>query len=308
MNFYFLTNSLSGIYGFLLFIFYTYLSLLIFFNDPNICNFDNFEDEDNDSKKEKQNMINDNGDKIIIPYEKKYNDKFNKMLLLKEQENKDDEKLTKCILFENTTLGNVIMFYKYYEDTKDASSFHFYADHNIPYRYLESIAQKYCIVYHCTHIFINMSDELKKMEEIKENKNNQQEKNIKQTKQVFANFKSYNSAKYENNKTNLNKLSSTLNTISSTPMNKNKNNNNINNYNDNEVRIIQNISNNNNKKIQNNNDNENLKFYKEKNNRYTYLGKLCNFSFIQKNSINYKINENISYKNFKKKLNNENHC
>ena len=247
-------------------------------------------------------------DKIIIPYEKKYNDKFNKMLLFKEEENKDDEKLTKCFLFENTSLGNVIMFYKYYEDTKDASSFHFYADHNIPYRYLESIAQKYCIIYNCTHIFINMNDELKKMEEItkyEENKNNQQakdffgeEKNIKQTKQVFANFKSYNSSKYENNKTNSNKLPSILNTItSSTQMNKN------NNYND---RIIQNISTKYNNKIQNNNDNN--KFYKEKNNRYTYLGKLCNFSFIQKNSINYKINKNISYKDFKKNLNNENHC
>jgi hypothetical protein len=303
MNFYFITNiSLSAICGFLLFIFYTSL----FFNNDCIFKFMDFEDYledniDNDSKKdEKQKNRND---KKIIPYEKKYNDKFNKMLLLKErhfvsmEENKDDEKLTKCILFENTSLGNVIMFYKYYEDTKDASSFHYYADHNIPYRFLESIAQKYCIIYNCTHIFINMSDELRSikqmersMEITKENQNNQQhfgedlrsikEKKIIQTKQVFANFKSYNS---------------TLNTISSSnPINKNSNN--ISNYNN--ERIIQNISTKyNNKKIQNNNE---LKFYKERNNRYTYLGKLCNFSFIQKNNINYKINENISYKDFKK--------
>lgn len=285
MNFYFLTNiPLSSIYGFLLLTFYTYLASL-FFNDTYICKFDNFEDEltINYSKKdEKEKTATDIIDKKIIPYEKKYNDKFNKMLILKEEENKDYEKLTKCILFENTNLGNVIMFYKYYEDTKDASSFHYYADHNIPYRYLESIAQKYCIIYNCTHIFINMGDELKKMEEITIMTSNQQEKNIikaKQTKQVFANFKSYNS---------------TLNTLP-----KNKNSNNISNYND--ERIIKNISTrmtDSQAKYQNNDE---LKFYKERNNRYTYLGKLCNFSFIQKNSINYKINENITYKDFKKK-------
>ena len=41
------------------------------------------------------------------------------------------------------------------------------------------------------------------------------------------------------------------------------------------------------------------KYLKEKSNRYTYLGKLANFSFITKNLIKKEKVKNISYKQYK---------
>jgi len=94
------------------------------------------------------------------------------------------------IIMENTPLGNVIMMYDNNRET-----FHFYSDNMIPYRYLETVARKYVITYNCRPLYIDMEEELK----IYENKMIEQEKTIhniiqpaESKKNVFAKFKSYN--------------------------------------------------------------------------------------------------------------------
>ena len=125
-----------------------------------------------------------------------------------------DEKvdlLKNSILMENTPLGNVVMYY----DSK-RSTFVYYSDTTIPYRYLEVVSKKYVINNNCKKIYVDMEKELseaqrkleekKKQEEKKkeyndkkeeleseENEGKQKEETNPQTKKnVFAKLKSYN--------------------------------------------------------------------------------------------------------------------
>ena len=134
--------------------------------------------------------------KIDVIYENKYLDKFNLLEPLKTIDESLLTHLSNCILFENTPLGNVIMYYKFYVDETEASSFIYYCDNNIPYRVLDSIAKKYCLTFKCKNIYIDINEELKKYEEkIKEKTNiidNDKNNSIIKSKKVFANFKCYN--------------------------------------------------------------------------------------------------------------------
>jgi len=109
------------------------------------------------------------------------------------------------IIMEKTPLGNVVMFYN-----NNRSSFEYYSDNTIPYRYLEVAGRKYVITYKCKQIYVDMSKEIedaeKKLSEKKqkeEDKKKQLEENIKISgsttdkqeppkKNVFAKFKTYN--------------------------------------------------------------------------------------------------------------------
>ena len=266
--------------------------------------------------------------KIDIIYENKYLDNFN---LLKPLEIIDESFLThlsNCILFENTPLGNVVMYYKFYTDETEASSFIYYCDNNIPYRILDSIAKKYCLTFKCKNIYIDVNEELKKYEEkIKEKTNiieNDKNNSIIKSKKVFANFKCYN-----DNNISLSKslISNIKERKQGEKMSKNiENDNNLNRkiqniiINNTKTKIIQanNLNTEEEEKIvkQNDNDTDLLcgveennfeknknKYLKEKSNRYTYLGKLANFSFITKNLIKKEKVKNISYKQFKIKNN-----
>ena len=105
---------------------------------------------------------------------------------------------------EKTPVGNAIMFYN-----NSKSSFEYYSDSTLPYRYLEVIARKYILTYKCKQIFVDMEEEIKeaekkleekkkKEEEEKQKEQEEKESGIPSTtaekpnKNVFAKFKNYN--------------------------------------------------------------------------------------------------------------------
>jgi hypothetical protein len=112
------------------------------------------------------------------------------------------DNLKNCIVMEKTPIGNAIMFYN-----NAKSSFEYYSDSTLPYRYLEVIARKYIITYKCKQIFVDMEQEIKEAEKKLEEKKKkaedekQEEEKIsgnpstkpeKPAKNVFAKFKNYN--------------------------------------------------------------------------------------------------------------------
>ena len=174
--------------------------------------------------------------------------------------NKRLDKLENCYVIEFTPLGNVLMKYD-----KNKESFKFYSDNIIPYRYLEVVGRKFVKQFNCRPIFVDMEEELKISEEKweKERKEKEQkeeeEKRRKEEaiknqtpieekrKNVFAKFKSYNK---ESGSGHVVTVAPPKNSIP-------------------------------NKKITQSQENEKI-LLKQKANRYTYEGKMANFSFIKK--------------------------
>jgi hypothetical protein len=171
------------------------------------------------------------------------------------------EKLQNCYIMEKTPIGNVLMIYE-----KERDSFKYYADLNIPYRYLEVVARKYVKTYDCRPIFVDMEEELKiaedKWEKDQENKRlkeeeeerlakefsaNNQGKSIEQKKNVFAKFKSYNK-----------EAGGKISMAAAPPKNSIPN------------------------KVVSESKEEEKVLLKEKANRYTYEGKFANFNFLKK--------------------------
>ena len=111
------------------------------------------------------------------------------------------------IIMEKTPLGNVVMFYN-----NSRSSFEYYSDSTIPYRYLEVLGRKYVITYNCKRVYVDMSKELeeaeKKLADKKQKEEEEEKKKQEATKKgksnpiatteeakkknVFAKFKTYN--------------------------------------------------------------------------------------------------------------------
>ena len=218
-----------------------------------------------------QNLIDsEEGKKEIInkAKEEAYQFVFNKRL----------EKLKNCYVIEYTPLGNVLMIY---DITR--STFKYFSDNTIPYRYLEPVARKYVKLYNCRPIFVDMEEELKLAEEKllnerkeKEIKEKEEElkkiqelksnnKSIENKKNVFTKFKSYN------------KDNSVGKSMARPPKN--------------------NIPN---KQLTPEQTNEKI-LLKENANRYTYEGKISNFNFLKK--IERKVVDKkfaISFADFKK--------
>jgi hypothetical protein len=190
------------------------------------------------------------------------------------------DKLKNCFIMEYTPLGNVLMIYDI-----ERESFKFYSDSTIPYRYLEVVARKYVKQFGCRPIFVDMEEELKFAEEkwdkerkekdekeeeerIKKEESIKIQKPIEERKNVFAKFKSYNK---ESGTGHVNTSAPPKNSIP-------------------------------NKKLTSQQENEKT-LLKDKANRYTYEGKIVNFSFIKK--IDRKVVDkkfNMSFADFKKKL------
>lgn len=223
----------------------------------------------------------------IIPYENKYKKEYQKRKeeYQKRKEADNSEELTEekkkslknSLLFENTPLGNVMMFY---DDSRE--TFTYYSDSTIPYRYLETISRKYVIMYHCASLYIDMEDEIKeaerkrdlekeKEEKDKRERNERQDKGGEEKKSVFAKLKKYNRSDAKSqiiqpgssNKTTNN---SRMNGPDKTAENKNM-------------------------------------IVKENANRYSYEGKLVNFSFLKK--VDRKLLDSkyaMSFSDFKKKM------
>ena len=175
----------------------------------------------------------------------KYEDKY-----LTEYHELEDIELSKdrldslknSILMENTPQGNLIMFYD-----NSRESFTFYADNTIPYRYLETVGRKYVIMNNCKHIFVDMAKEIddakKKLDETKQQ---QQEQKQKQQDEESSSTKKNVFAKlknYNNNPTN------PRNSTNPAPQSTKK---------------------------------SDLLIVKEHANRYSYEGKMANFSFLKK--------------------------
>jgi hypothetical protein len=182
----------------------------------------------------------------------------------------DLDMLINNFIFEKTPLGNVIMFYN-----NKRTTFDYYSDNSIPYRYLETICRKYVTIFHCKNLYIDMNNELKNYENLllekervkqkkEEEKEEREEKNISDKKNVFAKFKNYNK---DINSGRINVGIPPKNSISN-------------------VKI--------------NNENENKILLKENSNKYSYQGKISNFSILKK--IDKKIVDkklNLKFSDFK---------
>lgn len=153
--------------------------------------------EDSAEKDKKEHGASSNNK--YIPYEKKYIEKFRN--LIEEEVNIDS--LENTMVVDHTPYGNVAMKYN-----KDKDVFIYYTDHSIPYRFLESVAQKFAIQFNAKKLVVDTEQEIEnikkennlsetnKMNEIENDPN--PDKNTKEPepelekKSVFAKFKSYN--------------------------------------------------------------------------------------------------------------------
>ena len=187
-------------------------------------------------------------------------------------------KLENNYVMESTPTGNVLMMYDVIK-----GSFKYYADSNIPYKYLDVVGRKYVKVLNCRPIFVDIEEELllfkekeKEEKEEKEKEENKKEENEKlfekneikikpeeKKKNVFAKFKNYNK-----------NIGTKISMAAAPPKNS----------------------------IPNKNNSENTKLVLKSNtNRYTYAGKYSNFNFIKKvdkKIFNKKLS--ISFADFKK--------
>jgi len=141
-----------------------------------------------------------------IVFEEKYKEEYKKAEEL-ELNQERLEQLKNSILIETTPLGNVVMYYDSSRET-----FTYYSDSTIPYRYLEVVARKYVVTNRCKKLYIDMEKELKEAQEKLEKKQKEEqelkqqleegkEKNEKEgstatnaptKKNVFAKLKNYN--------------------------------------------------------------------------------------------------------------------
>ena len=92
-------------------------------------------------------------------------------------------------VLEHTPLGNIYMRYN-----SAKGSFEYYSNNTIPYRYLEPVCRKYVMTYWCKPLFIDVEDELKKAEIKYDEKKalNNETKKEKTAKDYMVKFKSYN--------------------------------------------------------------------------------------------------------------------
>ena len=215
-------------------------------------------EEEEEKKEEKKEEVK------LERYENKYLEK-SKQIVKKQLTNQQLKKLTTSLLLEKTPLGNVLMFYN-----NDKKSFCYYSDHNIPYYFLETIARKYIIIFDCAILYVCLDEEIQKLKE-EEKKEEEEEKKEEEEKEQEKKEEKKEEKKYcvFAKFKNYNKGNSIQSTKSS-PLKQQK---------------IQAIN------------MKNIPI-KEKTNRYTYEGKLMNFSFLKK--VNKK--DTISYSDFKKKL------
>ena len=162
------------------------------------------------------------------------------------------EGLSNCCVMEHTPLGNVVMLYDGVRET-----FKYYSDNTIPYRYLEVVARKYVKQFICRPIFVDMEEEIQLAEKQNQERKEKEELDkkrrdenvslqIEEKRNVFAKFKSYNK---EAGSGHVNTGAPPKNSLP----NKSKN------------------------------DKQDADYILKNNaNRYTYEGRIANFSFIKK--------------------------
>lgn len=137
---------------------------------------------------------NNSNNKIIIQhYHDKYYTLFDK-LDCNELSEEYLKNLSRCILFEYTPKGSVILYYDY-----DKQSFIFYCDNkDISYLFLETVVRKYAITYNCKKLVVDIKQELNNAKESNANSSIQNNNSIttsdtnSNTNNVFASLKQYN--------------------------------------------------------------------------------------------------------------------
>ena len=87
-------------------------------------------------------------------------------------------------ILEYTPLGNVYMRYNNFK-----KSFEYFSNNTIPYRYLEAIGRKYVMTFRCKALFVDLEEELKKASE---KDKLEQDKKALDKDVVVSKFKRYN--------------------------------------------------------------------------------------------------------------------
>lgn len=121
-------------------------------------------------------------------YENKYYDKFQEM----ESEDLEEDcvqSLKNSVLYEMTPKGRIIMYYDF-----EKESFIYHCDtKDVPYLYLETVARKYALTYHCKKIVVDIKKELEVARETSIANENKSKLLVGvKADSLFASFKSYN--------------------------------------------------------------------------------------------------------------------
>ena len=179
-------------------------------------------------------------------------------------------------VLELTPLGNIYMRYNNHK-----KSFEYFSNNTIPYRYLEPVARKYVMTYWCKPIFIDIDEELKAAEirydediKKKEEETKRQEDPSKQNK-IFARLKNYNKDNNSKNQPNMQMKNRNQPSLPLPPQIK--------------------------ANLPNVNQTSGKQLLKENANRYTWEGRLSNFSLLKK--VDKKIvdkNLSLSFSDFKR--------
>jgi len=135
----------------------TFIQSIVFSNDIDNNALDNDSSNDGDVDVDGEVLASP---PPLVPYENKYLERYRNLEDTELSAEKLDS-LKTSILMETTPLGNVVMFY----DTS-RSSFVFYSDSTIPYRYLETVGRKYVIYNNCKKIFVDMEVEISEAERL----------------------------------------------------------------------------------------------------------------------------------------------
>jgi hypothetical protein len=77
---------------------------------------------------------------VVKMYDDKYDDKYETLEAIPLEES-DIDMLSNKFVMESTPVGNVVMYFDY-----DKRAFQYYSDFSVPYKYLECVSKKYCIV------------------------------------------------------------------------------------------------------------------------------------------------------------------
>jgi len=235
---------------------------------------DDLDDDDDDyDDKKHENVLTKKKVYDITNYKEKYLDKFDKVI--DEYHTPEELNMLKSnLVIENTPHGNVIMYWD-----NEKKSFVYYADGSIPYYALEVVARKYVINNNCKAIFVDMNYEINlakqklenkkinatisvngnKIQDIADKLSENTSKNTKSSSSssslnIFAKFKKYNNESIKSSvvvKDSSTKQTGNAGKSSSSSSSKQVNNS--------EETIL-----------------------KEKANRYSYEGKIANFSFLKK--------------------------
>ena len=177
-------------------------------NKKILLDFNGFTAEDEDEYEEVVSNIH---------FDELYQDVINKRMILEAELNKTkgtmvteedllvesrnitiNNKLNGFInnyVLEHTPLGNIYMRYN-----NDKKSFEYFSNNTIPYRYLEPVGRKYVTTYWCKPLFVDIDEELKQAElrfeeekKRKEEEENKRQEEIKNNpKNVLARMKNYN--------------------------------------------------------------------------------------------------------------------